>query len=148
MESRTPIIKEQIIGKLIAFVHHVDLPYDAKERFQQRLIVIELQSGLRFALQQGEDVFHKDSRLGIIYPHTDILGLQAVLTFETDPNLRSPIRSLFIPFRWKDSPGVALENGFVLHDGFSERDNAVSFYKPGLQTIPNLVEFDLPNETA
>ena len=145
MNRTTPLKKSYIIGKQILSVSHIDLRYDNDKNFQERLILIELESGLRFTLQQESNIIDTVSKVSRIYPYSNSNPQVVVLRSDAESNLRSPIKALAIPFGWKDSCAVILQNGFALYDGFSSRDNGVLFVRPAPETRASLVEFHLPD---
>jgi len=142
-ERRKPITREDVLGKRIRRVFHVDLP--RTEKFQPRSIVIELESGLRFSLEQDSKVVDPVSGLGVLFPYPNSKGLNPVLEAAHEPNLDSPVKAMVTPYGWEYDCGVRLENGYVIHDGFSDWDNGVVFYLPDAETKAALVEFDLPS---
>ncbi len=141
----SPLRREDVIGRLINSVGHFDLPYDNEKRFQERLIIVELESGLRFALQQASEIVDPKLNAGRIYPFLLTAPLTPFVDGQTDPNLRSPVNALTLPYGWQCSCGVVLINGFVLHDGFSSWGNGALFYKPDQQTRLAMLDFELPH---
>src|SRR4051812_47180185 len=63
MKQKTPIIRTDVIGKRIRFILQRDLPYNKEQEFQERHVIIELESGLRFGLQQDDEII--DARTGV-----------------------------------------------------------------------------------
>lgn len=126
----------EMIGEKIRVVFHKDL--DLKDGFQERLIIIDLSSGVKVSLQQEMAIFsgaERTGRIAIWGRDQNTESLQRQIDIASEANLDSKITRLFIPYRWNDSLGVMLENGYVLHDGFSEHDNGILFYKPDEQTL-------------
>jgi hypothetical protein len=117
------IKRDDVIGQKINQVFHVDLPYKEKDRFQERLIVIELETGLQFTLEQELEILDANSQDGMIYSYTKNEKMTLVLNRNTEKNLNSPIKETVIPYTWTYNFGLVLENGFVLHDGFSSWEN-------------------------
>ena len=71
--EKIPIRKDEIIGKHIKNVFEIDLPYDAKEKWQQRIIVVELESGLKLSLEQQPKIVDLASNMAFVYPFSDPL---------------------------------------------------------------------------
>lgn len=143
MENRKAIKRHEIIGKLVRSIFHVDLPFDKEQQYQNRLIVVELESGLRFSLQQGAEILDPISGVGFVYPYVESAKMNLVLESSREPNLVSPIQTLVLPYGWKDEFGLVLENGFALHSSFSDGENIAQFYHPDARTKSSLVQFDL-----
>jgi hypothetical protein len=140
-----PIKKREIIGGRIRRVCHVNLPKDPEEDFQERLIVVEMESGLKFTLQQESKITDPQTGKGLVFPDSGQLKLETVIDSSEKGDLNSPVASLVFPYGWTNSLGVLLENSFAMYDGFSDWDNGVLFHRVGDETRSNLVPFDLPD---
>lgn len=146
MEAKKLIYRDEIIGKRISRVFHFNVRYDREKEFQERLIVVELETGLRFAIQSENDVLDPVSGMALIYPSLDTsleLDVELSLPDESEKNFNSPIRSIVLPYGWTNSIGLILENGFCLHDGFSMWGNSANFYLLDLPS-EDMAEIDLP----
>src|ERR1044072_2202403 len=143
MAEAKPLAKSEIIGRRVAHVFHVDLRYDAERQFQSRLIVVELDNGLLFALEQRQIIIDPGSNVGSIFPYPDAKPTKIALDPATEKNLQSPIKDVIQPYGWDRQFGLLLENGFVLHDGFSSWDNGVLLYHPGPEEEGELKPFNL-----
>ena len=148
MEQSKPITREEVIGKHVSFVLQCDLPYDKKDDYQDRLIIIELESGLRFSLERQTEVLDKETGFGFIYPYVASRGLYREMDSQRDANLRSPIKAMFLPFGWKFGCGVLLENGFVIYPGFGQQENGVLFLASDPQLLSSMPAFELPSANS
>jgi hypothetical protein len=142
---RNPIRKPEIIGRHIKFVFEVDLPFDVERQFQPRIIVLELDSGLRFALQQETQIQADAPNVRLLFPYEHPLDLRPTLSADLEQKLASPINCVFVPYGWKDQCGVMLENGVVLHDGYSDWDNGIVYYDSRTLAKTSLRRFELPD---
>jgi hypothetical protein len=148
MEQSKPITREEVIGKRVKFVLQLDLPYDKKEDYQDRLIIIELESGLRFLLVDEKEVLDKETGFGIIYPYVGSRGLYCEIDSQSNANLRSPIKGLFLPSGWIYGTGVLLENGFIIYTGFGMQENGVLFHASHPENPSEMVAFELPSANS
>ena len=137
------IKKVDVIGKRIRSVYHLKLPYDQKEKYQGRLIIVELDSGLRFSLRQEHRVINEQTGKVSISRYAGTAGLEVVIDSDAEAHVGSPIKTVIIPYEWEFSFGLLLENGYVLHDGFGESDNGALFYLPSPETRVKLVLIDI-----
>ena len=144
MFNEQPLSKSQVIGKRVRSVLYYDLPFDKQAQFQPRLTVVELESGLRFMLQQDTPIVDPVTHLGHIFSCPGSEQLHCVLDSSKDQNLASPIESAISPYGWDYEFGLLLENGFALHSGFSSWDNGLLFYLPDAHTLLSLHRFELP----
>ena len=59
------VTQKDILGARIRRVYEIDLSFDKSNDFQERIIVVELESGLRIPLQQDQNIFFcRDQRHG------------------------------------------------------------------------------------
>ena len=144
MAEAEPLTKSEIIGRRVGHVFHVDLKYDVERQFQSRFIVVELNNGLLFQLEQRQIIIDPASNVGLLFPYSGAKPTNIALDPAVEKNLQSPIRHVLQPYGWDRQFGLLLENGFVLHDGFSSWDNGVLFYHPGPEEEDELKPFDLP----
>lgn len=144
MEAEHLIYREDVIGKRIKRVSHFNLPFDPEGEFQERLIIVELETGLRFSLQKETNVLDPVSGLALIYSYEEQKELELVVDIKSEPNLESFIKSIALPYGWDNRVALILENGFVMHDGFSMWDNGVVFYVPTPPVEESMAEIELP----
>jgi hypothetical protein len=141
MQAKTYIKKHEIIGERVRSVFRLNLELEENNQFC--LFVIELESGLRFALERESGVIDPLTNYGLIYPYlsveTDMFGIKASniiwefkleLDTSINPNLDRPIQAVFLPNGAEYFCGLALENGFVMCDGFFPGGNVLAFHKP------------------
>lgn len=142
MQRDNLLKNEDVIGKFIRRVCHVDLP--AKDDFQERLIIVEMESGVRFNVLQDHQIFDRATNLGVVYKYFgDECALKPVFERGSNKDLESPVRTMIIPYEAKYRCGVILENGFALYEGFSMWDSGAIFHLPDSSTKESLMEFRL-----
>jgi hypothetical protein len=144
MEQSRPMSRKDVIGKRVRCVFQSDVSCDAEAEFQEREIVIELETGLRFALRQETEVLDPVTGLARVHSYPGTAGLYRELDSSSDLNLNSPIKAMIQPYGYKFVCGIVLENGFVLIEGFSMQGNGVLFMKPCSETMAEMQKLELP----
>ena len=143
MHTPRTLTNAQLIGRRIRAVYERDLEYVKKYRFQPRLIIVELTCGFQFFLHQYPDT--PESQL----KNKDICQTdKMVLDADIKPELSSPIKEVVRPYDAPYDIGWLLENGYALHNGFSEWDNSVDFYLADEADMRELKSVELPLESS
>ena len=145
MQYNIPIKRDEVIGKRINCIWQFDLPYDVEKEYLERLIAIELESGLRISLDADTEVPDTKTGFGLIYPYVASTVFYPEIDARRNVNLNSPVKAMFLPYGWKFSIGFLLENGFVIHNAINMTENLASLYKPGAGTMASMRIFELPN---
>ncbi len=144
MEQGRAIKRGDVIGKRIRFVLQRDLLYHDKEEYQEREIIVELESGLRFSLDGQAEVLDAATGFGLIFPYAGKDGLYCEIDARSDANLSSPIEKMIRPYGYRFSCGVVLGNGFILIGGFDIAGNGALFMRPCPETMALMEPFELP----
>lgn len=89
MKENVPITRAEVIGKCVRCI----LQRDREKAYQEREIVVELESGLRFSLEsRDKEVLDSATGLGFIYPYLGSKKLYCEISASSNAELRSPIK--------------------------------------------------------
>ena len=142
MKLARPILRSEIIGHRVSGVYELDLR--VVEDFQERAIIVELESGLRFSIRSESAIVDSATGLALIFPWGGSDAGTSVSPRENKEALRSPITDVFSPYEWEHSLGLMLENRWVLHEGFSMTDNGTMLYQPDFKSIEHFIPLKMP----
>jgi hypothetical protein len=115
-----------------------------KDEFQEREIVIELESGLRFSLERSTEVLDPLTGFGLIYPYPKTEGLYIEIDARSNANLDSPVKRIMRPYGYIFNCGLVLENDFIIIDGFAMTGNGALFMRIDQETMALMEPFELP----
>jgi len=111
------IRKREIIGARIRRVCYLNLPKGPEGDFQERLIVVEMESGLKFTLEQENAIVDPQTGKGLIYPYSGSTTFEVVVDSAKDPNLNSPVHSVVLTHGWKNCVGIILTKSHLINSG-------------------------------
>lgn len=135
--------RSEIIGSRISRIAEVDLPYDVTNRFQPRKIVVHLENGARFALQQEREIIDPDSGRTVIYSD-DGLDSGRVSCVSGYPDVVGHlIARIVLTYGWRDEFALVLDNGLLVHTGYSDCGNGLMVSKVDSALEKNLLEISV-----
>lgn len=137
------LTRNDILGARIRRIFEIPLPIDGE--FQPSDLIAELDSGLQLSFQQKQEIAVDPSKPARIECSNVPITVQPTMDQDKNPELKSPIAGLFLPFGWERCLGFVLKNGFVLHEGFSLYSNGVMFYHPAESTSYDFIPLILPD---
>lgn len=137
------LTRNDILGARIRRVFEIPLPVDGD--FQPNHIIAELDSGLQIPFQQEQEIALDPSKPARLAGSDKPILAEPTLDQEKNPELNSPIVGVFLPWGWDYSLGILLQNGFVLHEGFSLYSNGVMLYHPAESTSSAFIPLILPD---
>lgn len=141
------IAQDEIIGVRILQVKHVHLRYYGEHRYEERLVVVRLESGLQFSLQQDiSSLSNTGAGFVRIYPYTGCEAGDVAFDSHSDRNLDSPITRVVREYESEFEFALVLENGFVLHNGYSLWGNSADLDKNMPEFESNFEDLNLPEK--
>ena len=126
MNDEIKLSGTEIIGRRIVAIYHEDLRL--VKRFQDRRVIVRLESGLFFCLDDFKDN-KRDKTITIFVWQFKPTFLQ-VLSIEKEKNLDSPIKALVSCDTFDIEGAVLLENEYVITQGIAEFQAFYEFYRP------------------
>jgi len=163
MESKIPIKKDEIIGKRVRAVYCVKGPYDCRPKYQPRVFVVKLYSGLQFALEQGQKIIDPVSGHGLIYPYA--LSTTFIRRFfgsvlrskggsgtmkpelgviTSGMRLLSPIKAMYLSDGSENGCALLLENRYVIEFVHGESQDSLIFRDSTSWNLSEETFFELP----
>jgi hypothetical protein len=135
--------RNEIIGSRISRITEVDLPYDVTNRYQPRRIVVHLESGARFALQQERAIIDPGSGRTAIYSDDGLDSGRIPFVSQYPEVVGHLITRIVLTYGWRDECALVLDNGLIVHTGYSDCDNGLMVTKMDSAMEKNLTEINV-----